>query len=207
MKGFKQCDKGHYYKEELDSCNYCPKPGATASSQTGAGDKTQIFGANAAASSDGDKTIVVGQGGNSNPVVGESGTGGRKDLNKTFIQGFEPDEGGTSIPVAQPSRRIVGWIISYTLDPMGIDYRIYEGNNSIGRDVSNTIVILKDNAVSARHLTILCKKGQFYLKDEMASNGTFINGTEVEIGSPVSLKDGDEIRLGGSTTFIFKSSI
>ena len=23
MKGFKQCDQGHFYKETLSSCNYC----------------------------------------------------------------------------------------------------------------------------------------------------------------------------------------
>ncbi len=120
---------------------------------------------------------------------------------------METGDDGKSIPVAQPTRRIVGWIISYTLDPMGIDYRIYEGNNSIGRDVTNSIIILKDNAISGQHITILNKKGQFFLKDEMASNGTFINGTEIEIGKPYELKDGDEIRLGATTTFTFKSAI
>ena len=25
MKGFKQCEKNHFYKESLDECPYCPK--------------------------------------------------------------------------------------------------------------------------------------------------------------------------------------
>ena len=25
MKGFKQCEKGHFYKDTLEECNYCPK--------------------------------------------------------------------------------------------------------------------------------------------------------------------------------------
>ena len=25
MKGFKQCEKNHFYKESLDKCPYCPK--------------------------------------------------------------------------------------------------------------------------------------------------------------------------------------
>ena len=25
MKGYKRCEKGHFYKETLDECNFCPK--------------------------------------------------------------------------------------------------------------------------------------------------------------------------------------
>ena len=25
MKGFKQCEKNHFYKEDMDECPYCPK--------------------------------------------------------------------------------------------------------------------------------------------------------------------------------------
>ncbi|MET0634477.1 MAG: FHA domain-containing protein [Chitinophagaceae bacterium] len=195
MKGFKQCEKGHFYKEELDSCNYCPNPGVSAA--ISGGDKTQIFGTQNI--SEPEKTIL-GTGSN-NQWSPEP----KRDLSKTFIQGAEnTDSPGNS---NQPTRKIAGWIISYTLDPMGLDFRIYEGSNTIGRDHSNTITILKDQAISGKHVTILCKKGQFFLKDEMASNGTFINGTEIEIGKPYDLNDGDEIRLGATTTFKFKSAV
>ena len=25
MKGFKQCEQGHFYNDSLSECNYCPK--------------------------------------------------------------------------------------------------------------------------------------------------------------------------------------
>lgn len=202
MKGFKQCDRGHFYKEELDSCNYCPKPGVSNSTQISQNDKTQVFGSETNA--DSDKTLVVGSGGGIMQTSMQSPeSSGKRDLSKTFIQGMESKD--ESSP--RTSRKIVGWIISYTLDPMGMDFRIYEGNNTIGRDVTNSIIILKDNGVSGKHVTILCKKGHFYLKDEMAANGTFLNEVEIAIGTPYDLEDGDKIRLGTTTSFRFKSAL
>src|SRR5436190_19081304 len=66
MKGFKQCEKGHYYREDLDSCNFCPKPGVDASTGGGGGggaDKTQILGSGGSSAADTDKTVVFGTGG------------------------------------------------------------------------------------------------------------------------------------------------
>ena len=40
----------------------------------------------------------------------------------------------------------------------------------------------------------------------MSANGTFINGEDIEIGKPSELNDGDEIKLGLNTTFLFKSA-
>lgn len=208
MKGFKQCEKGHYYKEELDACPYCPKQGVSGTS-SGLGDKTQLMGSQSN-QGDADKTIILGAGSSSAPTQlnqPEQPFAHKRDLSKTYIQGAS-DHNEPDAPAApRPTRKIMGWIISYTLDPMGMDYRIYEGNNTIGRDISNTIVILKDTAVSGKHVTILSKNSKFYIKDEMASNGTFLNGSELDIGTPYEIHDGDELRLGKTTTFRFKSAI
>jgi pSer/pThr/pTyr-binding forkhead associated (FHA) protein len=51
----------------------------------------------------------------------------------------------------------------------------------------------------------LYKKGKFYIKDEMAANGTFVNDEELEIEKAYPIKDGDIIRLA-NTIFIFKCS-
>ena len=48
-------------------------------------------------------------------------------------------------------------------------------------------------------------KGKFYIKDEMAANGTFVNDEELEIEKAYPLKDGDIIKLA-NTVFIFKCS-
>ena len=89
---------------------------------------------------------------------------------------------------------------------MGIDYRIYEGNNTVGRIAQNDITIASDSSISSKHAMILFKKGKFYVRDEMAANGTFINGEELEIGQPYPLTDGDELKLG-NTVFTFKTPL
>lgn len=206
MKGFKQCDKKHYYKEELNECPYCPKAGVSGTTAAGLGDKTQIMGGQNN-QTEADKTIIMGAGGSNAPThINNPEQHSKRDLNKTYIQVNDNEQ--KDVPTApRPTRKIMGWIISYTLDPMGMDFRIFEGKNTIGRDTGNTIVILKDAAVSGTHVTILSKNEQFHIKDEMASNGTFINGEEIAIGTPIELHDGDEIRLGKTTTFRFKSAI
>ena len=172
----------------------------------GGGDtvKTEIFGAQGGGSSP-DKTEVFGSGnsaGASQP---------KRDLNRTYIAGVTDIESGSSgangaaDSAPRSTRRIVGWIISYSLDPMGVDYRIYEGNNTIGRDAGNSITITKDTTISGKHVNILYKKGNFWIKDEMAANGTFLNEEELEIEKAYPMNDGDTIRLG-STTFKFKCS-
>jgi pSer/pThr/pTyr-binding forkhead associated (FHA) protein len=103
------------------------------------------------------------------------------------------------------TRRIVGWIVSYTLDPMGVDYRIFEGTNTIGRDSKNTIPITKDPTISGEHVVILYRSGKFKIKDKMTANGTFLNDVELEVEEAYDLGDGDVIRVG-NTTFKFKSA-
>lgn len=222
MNGFKKCDNGHFYKEDLTACPYCP--GSAGSTNNSAGNdlnktivagggmtqggsdnaKTQVFGSQS--SNDGsDQTKVFGSGNAAAP--GQP----KRDLNRTYIAGVTDEDsssaaGSASIDaVPRSARRIVGWILSYTLDPMGVDYRIYEGNNSIGREAGNSITITKDTTISGKHANILYKKGKFYIKDEMAANGTFVNDEELEIEKAYPINDGDIIRLA-NTTFIFKCS-
>ena len=59
-----------------------------------------------------------------------------------------------------------------------------------------------DRSVSRQHAKITLTGGQFVLKDEGASAGTFVNNQQV---STIPLKNGDEIRLGArETRFVFR---
>jgi pSer/pThr/pTyr-binding forkhead associated (FHA) protein len=89
---------------------------------------------------------------------------------------------------------------------MGIDYRIFEGNNTIGRDTKNSICITRDKTISSQHVRILYRGEKFYIKDEMTANGTYLNGEMMEVEKATPLNDGDEIKLG-ETVFKFKSCI
>lgn len=223
MNGFKKCSNGHFYKEDLSVCPYCPGgSGATDNSVGNDLNKTIVAGGgNTSAGNDNAKTQVFGSqsgndGSDQTKVFGSGSAAApgqpKRDLNRTYIAGVTDEDstsaagGGASIDSSPRSaRRIVGWVLSYTLDPMGVDYRIYEGNNSIGREPGNSITITKDTTISGKHANILYKKGKFYIKDEMAANGTFVNDEELEIEKAYPLKDGDIIKLA-NTVFIFKCS-
>jgi pSer/pThr/pTyr-binding forkhead associated (FHA) protein len=147
-------------------------------------------------------------------------TAGDVDMNdRTFIGGISPSSGAGDADAAvgsggisgrdnspRATRKMVGWLVSYTIDPMGMDYRLYEGNNPIGRDTTNSIILVKDPTISGKHMNILFRQGKYWAKDEMSANGSFINGEEMEIGKPYSLNDGDWVKLG-DTVFKFKSSL
>ena len=68
------------------------------------------------------------------------------------------------------------------------------------------IVIKDDEEISSKHIVILCRniEGQplkFFLKDNMSTNGTYLNGSLED--EQVELKSFDVIRIGSTElTFI-----
>jgi hypothetical protein len=228
MQGFKKCNNGHFYKDSMPNCPYCPSGGSASSSNSstvvGGGQNTQMdpqktetIGSATGGATEGfsgDRTMVFTPGAASAPMGGSKPASAntssqRSQFDRTFIGGIptESGDGGDSGTKEAPraARKIVGWIISYTIDPMGVDYRIFEGNNLIGREASNTIILSKESTISSRHATILYKSGKFWVKDEMSANGSFLNGEEMEIQKAYEMKDNDELRLG-NTVFRFKSA-
>ena len=65
---------------------------------------------------------------------------------------------------------------------------------TLGRHPAN-VVQLDDREVSKEHAVIEAVGGVFRIKDLNSSNGTFVNGRRV---AELSLRDGDEIRLGAT---------
>lgn len=125
-------------------------------------------------------------------------------------QESEPRAGGHTVirhaghkgPQAKaPSRRLVGFLVTYSRDPNGRAFNIYEGRNFIGRDVSCDISIPDDDQMSGRHMSILYRNvdDKFKFRDEQSSNGTFVNK---ELQDDGELQNYDIIRAG-STIFIF----
>lgn len=250
MKGFKKCDNGHFFKENLSACPYCPSKGSSSNSHNEDFDKTRVGGNQFDAtevtsmlsqtelttseetetfgsgpSNNNDKTQVFGGGSGSDApteLLSEnkstaSPTNQKRNLDRTFIGSIPVptiiDNALNAERLASPAannapravRRIVGWLISYSLDPCGIDWRIYEGTNTIGRDPKNSIIISKDPSISSEHVVILYRRGKFKIKDKMTANGTFKNGEELDVEEAYDLLDGDNLKLGEST-FKFKSA-
>ena len=199
MEGFKKCSKGHFYKEDKTSCPYCPDStnsddikteflSETKSVSENDSLKTQVFGGQ-------DSTQIT----NSN----ESTSDKSFDATKTMIVGTSntASSNESNPPVR---RRLRGWLVSFDLESFGIDFKIMEGRNMIGSKSSNEITVL-DQQVSSVHALILCRKDVFLLSDEMSSNGTTVNGQDLNPRDPKELNDGDEIKIG-NTTFLFKKA-
>ena len=203
-KNYKNCDKGHFYPATYSSCPHC---------QNQSEDNFPSGEAANYGSDDSDKTVIMGNGGlnAANPQVSEGASSVTSDTVKvgTPYGGVSVDDGRTVVvssgkktreqgetPKSTPSRKLVGWLVSYTINELGVDFRLYEGQNNIGRDGKNTVRITEDSSISSHHATILFRGGQFYLRDEMSTNPSFVNGEEVMPGNTVKLNDGDTIMVG-----------
>jgi len=122
---------------------------------------------------------------------------------RTVVEGtvLEPEGGqgkpGAGVPGSRPvasSRRLVGWLVTYDLDPSVMDYQIREGRNFVGTDASEVDILIpksKDKKVTADHCLILYRKGKVKIKDRMSTNGTFVDSITVGEEDYPDLYDGD----------------
>ncbi|MDX2030364.1 MAG: FHA domain-containing protein [Blastocatellia bacterium] len=103
-------------------------------------------------------------------------------------------------PVRGSKGRIVGWLITYSHDPDGEDFRIFAGYNRMGANPVCDIVV-QDETVSGSHAIIVYRDGRCLIKDDLSRNGTFVNGREISESYP--LQSYDQIRIGNTyLTFI-----
>jgi hypothetical protein len=182
--GFKSCVNGHNYDASLTKCPFCP---------TTDYEKT-------VRELDQEKTVLD----NSQPVIKKSfPTDDAKtviDTSAPTIKHTNPHNDGKTVliaPYKQPSiqvvKKLVGWLVTFDLNPNGVDFRLFEGRNEIGRSNKNDIVI-NHPSVSDKHCTILYRNDKFLISDELSTNGTYLNNEIVE--DKAYLNDNDIIKLG-----------
>jgi len=191
MKGFTKCHNGHYYKEELPSCPYCHNGNKSAENVDPKG-KMQIY----TESNEENKTRVI------IPQNSISQLDNRTVFGEEVVAEIEGKE--VVKREYRSSRKLVGWLVSYSINPLGVDFRLYEGRNLIGRDVECNISV-PDKMMSGKHATILFKNDKYKIKDELSSHGTFVNEKDIE-DETVELCDNDIICMG-ETIFKFKSAL
>lgn len=186
----KTCPNGHKYDADIygNNCPFCP----AADSGTKINDSDD---------NPSGRTVVnsEGFGGGERPTVpvtpasGDAGGGGR-----TVIRSVN----GTTVGPSDGGRHLVGLLVTYSHNPLGEVFKIYEGRNFIGRDATCDIPITADPHLSSRHLLILYREGEgvFWATDQDSSNGTYINGEFA--GERIKIKTNDVIVIG-ATKLVF----
>lgn len=128
-------------------------------------------------------------------------TGGDSDDERTQIH--RPSSAGGPQP-ATNRRKLEGWLVSFTMDPAGVDFRLYEGRNVVGRKSTCDIKLINDPKVSGEHGLIVFRGSESVFADDYySSNPSFINGEPVALGGRVPLHDGARIKMGDHE-FIFR---
>lgn len=86
------------------------------------------------------------------------------------------------------------WLLGRSGSVKGTNFPIGEQTVSAGRDVRNFIQISSD-AVSNRHAVLVGDAEGLTLIDVDSSNGTFLNGKQIDSKAKHRLNDGDEIKI------------
>lgn len=81
----------------------------------------------------------------------------------------------------------------YLLNGESKSFRFELPDVLVGRDPACDCV-LNDSTVSARHVRLYYRLGQWWAEDLRSTNGTALNGEEIH--EPAALADGDRLRCG-----------
>jgi hypothetical protein len=216
---FNKCPNGHYYQGF--TCPYCPKAGASATVNGAAptivggnfDNETQLYGGgnmgNASAPPGGKTHVMGGYGDSSDAAVSGSGSNAHSQMSGNTVFGcaekIETSAGEVKAEhLYRNTRKLVGWLATYSFDSMGIDFKLYEGRNIIGRDPDCSITV-NDRMMSGRHAVLLYRAGRYSLTDSQSTHGTFVNDEDIAL-EPRYLNDGDVICMG-ETVFKFRTSL
>lgn len=201
MSRFKKCPKGHTYRADAPECPICKRSNIPAPPTSG-NQTTQII-------SGVDEEVGLKTTTDDAPISASISEklDPHNDYSKTMIEEeiMEEDESGSVVNriEVRAASKLVGWLVTYSINPQGVDFRLYEGRNIIGKDFSCGVCI-NDSKVSSQHAILLYRNGKFRIKDNLSTNGTYVNGEDIEDES-ILLNDGDIIQIG-DTVFLFRTS-
>jgi len=82
-----------------------------------------------------------------------------------------------------------------TKDKSKIVFKIQPGRSTIGRNITNTIVI-DDKMISSYHAVVVNENDEVWIEDLESRNGIFLNGLRIETSA--KLNDGCIIKLGST---------
>lgn len=187
----KKCANGHLYDSSIygDNCPFCPSPNTSPTVMAPCDCGAKPEGHTVNLDNAPKPTMPIGQ-------VNNGGVDGGTVIRVVGGDSLGNDAGG--------AKRLAGLLVSYSANPAGEVYRIYEGRTTIGRDNSCDVACPNDAHMSSKHFLIqyVDAAGVFMAKDLGSSNGSYVNGNIYIMDQAISLKTNDIIVLGGSK-FIF----
>jgi len=187
----KRCPNGHQYDSTIygDNCPFCPESGHTRVNSPATDATRPVGGTNPYGAINAETGATRPMQDNMEPVGG----------GHTVIRSLGP----TGAPNPDGGRKVVGVLVSYTVNPAGEVYKIYEGRNMIGRNNTSDIVITGDEMMSGNHLLIFYNEaeGIYWANDQFSSNGTYINGKFSR--GDTQIKTNDVIVIGRSKFLFF----
>jgi len=163
----KFCSNGHQMEDDWPICPYCQRTGFQRTAIAQGADKTRIESPLA--------DTVTGAAAAAAPAPAA-------DIRKTV----------TLASLHRPP--VVGWLVALNGRQKGEDFRLREGQNTIG-SAAGLEVTLDDPAISAKHASVRYREGVFSLTDLDSTNGTFVNDATDPVAR-VELKDNDVVRVG-----------
>ena len=143
----------------------------------------------------------------------QAGAGGGADAAKTRLEtappplpgggpGAAPAGGRKTVLLSEVRKApVVGWLVAMSGEQKGDDFRVREGQNTLGSSPDSDITI-RDVTVSGHHASIRHKDQKFILTDLDSTNGTFLNEVSESVARE-ELKDNDTVRFG-DVVFKFK---
>jgi hypothetical protein len=198
----KKCSNGHLYDSAVyDRCPFCPSADDSKTSTYSKYNPPEKDGGDA-------PTQILNNNGGEDGATVVLGNDGPYGEPKTTIHSMNQDGENSDCVRSRNNKKLVALFSTYskTVNENGEIFKIYEGKTTVGREVGCKIVIKGDDEISAVHFTVLCRniEGQpmrFYLKDNMSTNGTYVNGNIED--EQVEIKTSDVVKIGSTElTFI-----
>lgn len=106
-------------------------------------------------------------------------------------------------------RRLTGIVTSFTWSRLGQLFEVRDGRNYAGSGLVSAdnnspcdILVAEDRTMSSAHFLILCQGTKYIISDNLSTNGTFVNGVQVDARG-IDLEDDAVIKVG-ATVFRFQ---
>jgi hypothetical protein len=102
----------------------------------------------------------------------------------------------------EDNKRVVGFLVTFDDGAaLGKHWVLREGRTLLGSDPDVCqVVIENDTNVSGKHAVMVFRNGKLRINDEMSTNGTYLNGDDIE--QPTEVTTGSVIGLGRTTRLV-----